>query len=58
MAIYKVTNVYTYTTTVEVQAESTIEAKKIALFLDGESNNDDTLYESIVVSYTDTEDAE
>lgn len=46
MKKYLVTNIYKYTATVEVEAEDESEAKKKALGMPDERNNDDWLYDS------------
>ena len=46
---YIVTNTYKYTATVEIEADSEEEALNLALGADDEHNNDDWLYDSVVV---------
>ena len=46
MAKFLVTNVYKYTATVEVEADSESDALDVALGLDDQPNNDYWLYES------------
>lgn len=50
---YEVTRVYTYTTTVVVEADSKAEAIKLAYFVDSEINNKDALHTSFAVELKD-----
>lgn len=47
---YKVNKIYKYTATVEVEAASKREAESLAMHIDGETNNDDWLYDCEVVA--------
>ncbi len=55
MKKYTIEKIYKYTVTVEVIAESSREAKRIADTEDGERNHDDYLYDCEVVSEEEIE---
>ena len=46
MPLYKVTNIYKSTATLEVEADSRDEALRLALGMEDEPNHDESLYDS------------
>lgn len=51
---YKAVKVYTYTETVLIdEADSVSEARELAYSLDGERNNDESLYDVVVYELKD-----